>query len=100
MKIEDIGDTEFIPEEVVDRFRFREEDNRVIESAGGHRARAVPLGIMKASLSTASFSSAASFRETTRVSPKPPSTARWTTCAPRVSTKTPASLTQAASART
>jgi DNA-directed RNA polymerase subunit beta' len=67
VKIEDIGDTEFLPEEVVDRFRFREEDNRVIESAGGHRARAVPLGIMKASLSTGSFSSAASFRETTRV---------------------------------
>jgi DNA-directed RNA polymerase subunit beta' len=68
VKVEEIGDTEFLPEEVVDKFRFREENQRVIE-AGGKPAdgRAVLLGITKASLSTDSFISAASFQETTRV---------------------------------
>jgi DNA-directed RNA polymerase subunit beta' len=68
VKIEDIGDTEFLPEEVVDRFKFREENNRVLE-AGGRTATGKPmlLGITKASLSTDSFISAASFQETTRV---------------------------------
>jgi DNA-directed RNA polymerase subunit beta' len=68
VKVEDIGDTEFLPEEVVDRFKFRAENQRVIE-AGGRPAqgRAVLLGITKASLSTDSFISAASFQETTRV---------------------------------
>ena len=68
VRIEDIGDTEFLPEEVVDKFRFREENNRVIE-AGGRPATGKPilLGITKASLSTDSFISAASFQETTRV---------------------------------
>jgi DNA-directed RNA polymerase subunit beta' len=68
VKVDDIGDTEFLPEEVVDKFRFREENQRVIES--GQRpaqGRAVLLGITKASLSTDSFISAASFQETTRV---------------------------------
>jgi DNA-directed RNA polymerase subunit beta' len=68
IRVEDIGDTEFLPEEVVDKFRFREENNRVIE-AGGRPATGKPilLGITKASLSTDSFISAASFQETTRV---------------------------------
>jgi DNA-directed RNA polymerase subunit beta' len=68
VKIEDIGDTEFLPEEVVDRFKFREENLRVTE-AGGRPASGKPmlLGITKASLSTDSFISAASFQETTRV---------------------------------
>ena len=68
VKVEDIGDTEFLPEEVVDKFRFREENQRVIE-AGGRPATGKPmlLGITKASLSTDSFISAASFQETTRV---------------------------------
>jgi DNA-directed RNA polymerase subunit beta' len=68
VKIEDIGDTEFLPEEVVDKFKFRNENVRVIE-AGGRPAqgKAVLLGITKASLSTDSFISAASFQETTRV---------------------------------
>ncbi|MFN3326026.1 MAG: DNA-directed RNA polymerase subunit beta' [Bryobacteraceae bacterium] len=68
VKIEDIGDTEFLPEEVVDKFRFREENARVIEDGGRPaQGRAVLLGITKASLSTDSFISAASFQETTRV---------------------------------
>ncbi len=68
IRIEEIGDTEFLPEEVVDKFRFREENNRVID-AGGRPASGKPilLGITKASLSTDSFISAASFQETTRV---------------------------------
>ncbi|MBM3726331.1 MAG: DNA-directed RNA polymerase subunit beta' [Acidobacteria bacterium] len=68
VRIEDIGDTEFLPEEVVDRFKFREENQRVVD-AGGRPASGKPvlLGITKASLSTDSFISAASFQETTRV---------------------------------
>ncbi|HEV8414112.1 MAG TPA: DNA-directed RNA polymerase subunit beta' [Bryobacteraceae bacterium] len=68
VKVEDIGDSEFLPEEVVDKFKFREENNRVSE-AGGKPAlgKTVLLGITKASLSTDSFISAASFQETTRV---------------------------------
>jgi len=68
VRVEDIGDTEFLPEEVVDKFKFREENERVV-AAGGRPAqgRAVLLGITKASLSTDSFISAASFQETTRV---------------------------------
>src|ERR671933_643054 len=62
VKAEDIGDTEFLPEEVVDKFKFRAENQRVMD-AGGRPAtgRAVLLGITKASLSTDSFISAASF---------------------------------------
>ncbi|MEQ1948215.1 MAG: DNA-directed RNA polymerase subunit beta', partial [Bryobacteraceae bacterium] len=68
IKIEDIGDSEFLPEEVVDKFKFREENNRVIEAGGRPAAgKTVLLGITKASLSTDSFISAASFQETTRV---------------------------------
>ena len=68
VKVEDIGDSEFLPEEVVDRFKFKEENDRVTE-AGGRPAGGSPvlLGITKASLSTDSFISAASFQETTRV---------------------------------
>jgi DNA-directed RNA polymerase subunit beta' len=68
VKIEEVGDTEFLIDEQVDRFRFEEENERVI-TAGGDAAigRPMLLGITKASLSTDSFISAASFQETTRV---------------------------------
>jgi DNA-directed RNA polymerase subunit beta' len=68
VKIEDVGDTEFLIDEQVDKFRFLEENERVI-GADGRPATAQPLllGITKASLSTDSFISAASFQETTRV---------------------------------
>jgi len=68
IKVEDIGDSEFLPEEVVDKFKFRLENQRVIDQ-GGRPAEGKPilLGITKASLSTDSFISAASFQETTRV---------------------------------
>ena len=68
VRIEDIGDSEFLPEEVVDRFKFKEENARVLDAGGKPAAgKAVLLGITKASLSTDSFISAASFQETTRV---------------------------------
>ena len=68
VKIEDVGDTEFLIDEQVDKFRFHEENERVIAD-GGRPATGRPLllGITKASLSTDSFISAASFQETTRV---------------------------------
>jgi DNA-directed RNA polymerase subunit beta' len=68
VKIEDVGDTEFLIEEVVDKFRFLEENERVLTSGGrAATGRPILLGITKASLSTESFISAASFQETTRV---------------------------------
>ncbi len=68
VKVEDVGDTEFLLDEQVDKFRFREENERVM-ARGGRPATGRPLllGITKASLSTDSFISAASFQETTRV---------------------------------
>ncbi len=68
VRVEDVGDTEFLVDEQVDKFRFREENERAI-ATGGKPATGRPLllGITKASLSTESFISAASFQETTRV---------------------------------
>ncbi len=68
VKIKDVGDTNFLLEEQVDRFRYEDENRRVMEE-GGQPSSAEPLllGITKASLSTDSFISAASFQETTRV---------------------------------
>ena len=68
VKIKDVGDTDFLLEEQVDRFRYEDENRRVREEKG-KPASAEPmlLGITKASLSTDSFISAASFQETTRV---------------------------------
>jgi DNA-directed RNA polymerase subunit beta' len=68
VKIKEVGDTEFLLEEQVDRFRFSDENERV-QGEKGEVAQAEPLllGITKASLSTDSFISAASFQETTRV---------------------------------
>ena len=68
VKIDEIGDTDFLPEEVVDRFKFREENDRAMaESLKPAIGTPLLLGITKASLSTESFISAASFQETTRV---------------------------------
>jgi DNA-directed RNA polymerase subunit beta' len=68
VRVKDVGDTEFLLEDMVDRFRFQDENERVI-AEGGTPATMEPLllGITKASLSTESFISAASFQETTRV---------------------------------
>jgi DNA-directed RNA polymerase subunit beta' len=68
VKIEDVGDTEFLVDEQVDKYRFLEENERVIGNGGRPaQGRSLLLGITKASLSTDSFISAASFQETTRV---------------------------------
>jgi DNA-directed RNA polymerase subunit beta' len=68
IKIVDSGDTEFLPGEAVDKWDFRRENEKILKK-GGKPATASPflLGITKASLSTKSFISAASFQETTRV---------------------------------
>ena len=68
VKVREIGDTDFIVEEQVDKNIF-ENANRAIIEKGGKPAVAEPLilGITKASLSTESFISAASFQETTKV---------------------------------
>ncbi|MDR7512255.1 MAG: DNA-directed RNA polymerase subunit beta' [Armatimonadota bacterium] len=68
VKVEEAGDTEFLPGEMVDKFAFEEENARVM-AEGGEPAKARPtlLGITKASLATESFLSAASFQETARV---------------------------------
>ncbi|MFP3043249.1 DNA-directed RNA polymerase subunit beta' [Treponema primitia] len=63
-----VGDTKFIYGQMVDKYRFHEENGRVI-AEGGQPAVARPMfqGITKASLNIDSFLSAASFQETTRV---------------------------------
>jgi DNA-directed RNA polymerase subunit beta' len=66
--IDEAGDSEFLPGEMVDRFIFNE-FNAELLAEGGEPATAQEtlLGVTKASLSTESFLSAASFQETTRV---------------------------------
>ncbi|HCF61088.1 MAG TPA: DNA-directed RNA polymerase subunit beta' [Myxococcales bacterium] len=68
VRITDVGDTNFLTDEQVERSVFEEENHRV-EAAGGTPASGEPLllGITKASLSTESFISASSFQETTKV---------------------------------
>ncbi len=68
VKIKEVGDTEFLLEEQVDRFRYEDENARVRDESGQTSVgEPLLLGITKASLSTDSFISAASFQETTRV---------------------------------
>ena len=68
IRIENNGDTEFLPGTLVDVLDFEEENEKLIaegkEPADGKQ---VMLGITKASLATNSFLSAASFQETTKV---------------------------------
>jgi DNA-directed RNA polymerase subunit beta' len=68
VRLTDQGDSSFVIEQVVDKFDFIEENERVL-SEGGKPATAIPvlMGITKAALNTESFISAASFQETTRV---------------------------------
>ncbi|HEX3469699.1 MAG TPA: DNA-directed RNA polymerase subunit beta', partial [Silvibacterium sp.] len=68
VKIEEVGDTTFLIDQQTDRFRFNAENQRVLMNGGKPAiGRSLLLGITKASLSTDSFISAASFQETTRV---------------------------------
>ncbi len=68
VKIEDSGDTDFLPGEYIDINSFETANAKAIEEGGLPAvARPILLGITKASLATDSFLSAASFQETTRV---------------------------------
>ena len=68
VKVEEPGDTELLPGELVDKFTFEEDNAKAIaEGLEPAKARPVLLGITKASLATESFLSAASFQETARV---------------------------------
>ena len=68
VKIDENGDTDFLPGSLVDRIEY-EETNKLMREQGLKEAegKEVLLGITKASLATDSFLSAASFQETTRV---------------------------------
>lgn len=68
VRIKEVGGTEFLIGDQVEKWRFEEENQKVM-GQGGKPAVAEPLllGITKASLSTESFISAASFQETTKV---------------------------------
>ncbi len=68
VQIKEVGDTNFLIDDQIDRGVFEEENGRIMND-GGQPAIGEPimLGITKASLSTESFISAASFQETTKV---------------------------------
>ena len=68
IRVIDVGDTDFLVDEQVEKYLFEEENERVM-AKGGKPAQGEPLllGITKASLSTESFISASSFQETTKV---------------------------------
>ena len=68
VQVEESGDTELLPGELVDIFRFENTNERVIMEGGNPAiAKRKLLGITKAALATDSWLSAASFQETTRV---------------------------------
>lgn len=68
VRVEDVGDSDFLYRGVVDKFRFQDKNAEIVQR-GGKPATAFPilLGITRAALSTDSWISAASFQETTRV---------------------------------
>ena len=68
VKVEDAGDTNMLPGELVDIFRFDDENMEALEKGGRPAAaKRTLLGITKASLATDSFLAAAAFQETSRV---------------------------------
>ncbi|MFH1652131.1 MAG: hypothetical protein ABID87_08560, partial [Chloroflexota bacterium] len=68
VRVDSAGDTDLVPEELVDRFHYEDVNAKVL-AEGGEPATAhtVLLGITRASLATYSWLAAASFQETTRV---------------------------------
>jgi DNA-directed RNA polymerase subunit beta' len=68
VRIDSAGDTDLVPDELIDKFTY-EDTNAKILAEGGEPATAhtVLLGITRASLSTDSWLAAASFQETTRI---------------------------------
>ncbi len=68
VRITEPGDTQFVIDQIADKFAFTDENDRVsVEGGNSAAAEPVLMGITKASLHTESFFSAASFQETTRV---------------------------------
>jgi len=68
VRIDQPGDVDLLPTELVDRLEFEGANNRVLAEGGEPAtAQTVLLGVTKASLNTSSFLAAASFQETTRV---------------------------------
>jgi DNA-directed RNA polymerase subunit beta' len=68
VRIKESGDSDFLMGDQVEKWRFEEENQRVLAEEGQPAvAEPLLLGITKASLSTGSFISAASFQETTKV---------------------------------
>lgn len=68
VQIKEVGDTTFLIDDQIERFVFEEENDRVLAEDGQPAiGEPIMLGITKASLSTESFISAASFQETTKV---------------------------------
>jgi DNA-directed RNA polymerase subunit beta' len=69
VRVKQPNDSDFLVDEGVEKLRFEEANRKLREEDGAEPAEAEPmlLGITKASLSTESFISAASFQETTRV---------------------------------
>ena len=67
-RIEEVGDTKFVPDQIVEKWKF-EEENSQVKKDGGKPAKAKPalLPISRAALAYESFISAAAFQETTRV---------------------------------
>jgi DNA-directed RNA polymerase subunit beta' len=68
VKVDEPGDTEMLPNDLVDRFDYADTNARVLAEGGEPAtAQTVLLGVTKASLNTDSWLAAASFQETTRV---------------------------------
>ncbi|HEX9036034.1 MAG TPA: DNA-directed RNA polymerase subunit beta' [Ktedonobacterales bacterium] len=68
VRVEEPGDTDLLPNDLVDRFQYEETNARALAEGGEPAtAQTVLLGVTKASLNTSSFLAAASFQETTRV---------------------------------
>ena len=67
VKVESAGDTSLLPGEIVEVYKCDEENERILQEGGvPATVKRILLGITKASLSTESFLSAASFQETSR----------------------------------
>ena len=68
VKVEDGGDTDMLIGDIVDHFKFEEENDKIIQEGGTPAtAKRLVQGITKAALSNPSFLAAASFQETSRV---------------------------------
>ena len=68
VQVKEPGDSEFLPGAVVEKFRFKRENERLRkEKKKASTGETLLLGVTKASLSSESFISAASFQETTKV---------------------------------